>query len=109
MASKYLHDRGFSLADSACDVSVRFHPFDDVSANLVVRPGGNWNGSSGVEGGLSLEGTLDVVYQERPIVQEQVVALHSRDSVQTILDRLAWAMVEPVVTRFRPPSASSGN
>ena len=108
MASKYLHDRGFSLADSACDVSVRFRPFDDVNANLVVRPGGDWNGSSSVEGSLSLEGTLNVVYQDRPIVQEQVVALHSRDSVQALLDRLAWAMVEPVVTRFSPPSASRG-
>lgn len=109
MASKYLQDRGFNLADAACDVSVRFRPFDDVSANLVVRPGGDWSGSASVEGTLSLEGTLDVKHRERAVVQEQVVALHSRDSVQTLLDQLARAMVEPVVTRFSPPSASQGN
>jgi hypothetical protein len=97
-ASRYLHDRGFRLADNACEVTVRYRPYDDVNAELILGHGGGYTGR------LSQEGTLDVVHQGRAIVQDQYIGLRGGDSVPLLLDRLAWAMVEPVVLRFSPPA-----
>lgn len=99
-AFEYLKQYGFNLAETECEVSVKYERFGNFQAETVVT-GFLWKSSSGY---WSQEGILAVNYKGRMLVEDQSMNLRGYSSKQDLLNDLAWAVVKPVTRMFRPAS-----
>ena len=103
-AAEYLHQYGFELADSSCDVTAKFSVFGGFQAEIIAR-GIAGAFQAGRSGYWSIEGVLTISRGGLTVVEDEPIELRGYGSMQELYAGLAWEIVKPVTKRFRSPTS----